>query len=104
MHQEIGAACIGGCVESVAHRVRCERHRDSVVAVTGGGVETAQLVARQLERIRRCERALADTGQRQFLNAGADAGASSSASSSSWRNVTVTEAPAISSEVMNSPT
>jgi len=86
------------------HAPSGQGHRDPVIPVAGRGVQLTEVVSGGLERTSRGK----DTRPQQVgahaENAGALAGASRSDRSSSSSAVTVTEAPAISSDVMNSPT
>jgi len=78
-------------------------HRQAVVAVAGDCVQPPQLVAAGVDGIGGREDAVAQR-RRHCTNLVVRAGAARRSANSSSRVVTVTDAPAISSEVMYSPT
>src|SRR5947208_845292 len=84
--------------------LRAAAHRDPEVAVADGAVEVAKLILVLRQKLERSIQEDAQLGAGHSRKNGDRAGASSSRASSSSSRITLSEAPAISRLVANSPT
>jgi len=102
--KQVGGGCFGRSrLEPAADVRRPDAHGHPVIAITGGSIEPPELLPRPVQGVGGGQdRGLQGVTHR--WNLAARAGSSNRSLSSSSSRVTLIEAPAISSDVMNSPT